>query len=64
MFSSTPLKPLVWSGLARAWHLEQSKKKAKVMFAGVGIANASDLNLPITKQSDYIINYEGAKIIS
>ena len=41
-----------------------SKKKAKVMFAGVGIANASDLNLPITKQSEYIINYEGAKIIS
>lgn len=39
------------------------EKKAKVLFAGVGIANASDFELPIYKTSDYIINYEGFKVL-
>ena len=39
-----------------------NKKNAKVLYAGVGIANANDLNLPVTKQSDYIINYEGISL--
>jgi hypothetical protein len=36
-------------------------KKAKVLFAGVGIANAEDLEKPIYTTSDYIINYNGYK---
>ena len=36
-------------------------KKAKVLFAGVGIANAEDLEKPIYTNSDYIINYNGYK---
>lgn len=41
-----------------------NKKNATVLFAGVGIANSTDFNLPITKQSDYTINYEGIQTIS
>lgn len=40
------------------------KLKAKVLYAGVGIANASDYEKPITKNEDYIINYNGIKEIS
>ena len=36
-------------------------KKAKVLFAGVGIANAEDLEQPIYTNSDYVINYNGYK---
>ena len=34
-------------------------KKAKVLFAGVGIANANDFEKPVYTTSDYIINYNG-----
>lgn len=37
------------------------EKKAKVLFAGVGIANAENFELPIYKTSDYIVNYDGFK---
>lgn len=40
------------------------KLKAKVLYAGVGIANASDFDKPILKNEDYIINYNGIKEIS
>jgi len=39
------------------------KQKAKVIFAGVGIANALDYNKPVTKNNDYVINYTGIKEI-
>lgn len=38
-------------------------KNAKVLFAGVGIANAEDFEKPIYTNSDYIINYNGYKIL-
>lgn len=41
-----------------------TNKKAKVLFAGVGIANASNIELPIYKNEDYIINYNGYKEIN
>lgn len=41
-----------------------TKLKAKVLYAGVGIANASDYEKPVTKNEDYIINYNGIKEIS
>ena len=39
------------------------KKNAKVLFAGVGIANSEDLEKPVYTSSDYIINYNGYKEI-
>lgn len=39
------------------------EKKAKVLFAGVGIANADDFTLPIYKNSDFIVNYEGYEVL-
>ena len=41
-----------------------TKLKAKVLYAGVGIANALDYEKPVTKNEDYIINYNGIKEIS
>jgi len=35
------------------------KFKAKTYFAGVGIANATNYELPVVKDQDYIINYNG-----
>lgn len=34
-------------------------KNAKVLFAGVGFANALDIEKPVYNNQDYIINYEG-----
>ncbi len=41
-----------------------TKLNAKVLYAGVGIANALDYEKPVTKNEDYIINYNGIKEIS
>ena len=38
-------------------------KNAKVLFAGVGIANAVDFEKPVYRNSDYIINYNGYKVL-
>lgn len=35
------------------------KKNAKVRFAGVGIANAENIEKPVTKYEDYHIYFEG-----
>ncbi len=40
-----------------------NKKKAKVWYAGVGIANASNFELPVYKDQDFILNYNGIKEI-
>ncbi|MFY7741718.1 MAG: Na(+)-translocating NADH-quinone reductase subunit F [Flavobacterium sp.] len=40
------------------------KLKAKVLYAGVGIANATNFEKPLLKNEDYIINYNGIKEIS
>ncbi len=39
------------------------EKNARVLYAGVGIANASDFELPITKNSDYILNYDDYQVL-
>lgn len=39
------------------------EKKACVLFAGVGIANAENIELPVYKNSDYIINYNGYQVL-
>lgn len=40
------------------------KLKAKVLYAGVGIANANDFEKPVLKNEDFIINYNGIKEIN
>jgi hypothetical protein len=35
------------------------KLKAKVLYAGVGIANATDIERPLYKNEDYELHYEG-----
>lgn len=39
------------------------KLKAKVFYAGVGIANADDYEQPVTKTQDYVINFQGIQEI-
>lgn len=38
-------------------------KNAKVLYAGVGIANALDYEKPVSKNQDYVINYDGIQEI-
>ncbi|TRZ41402.1 Na(+)-translocating NADH-quinone reductase subunit F [Robertkochia solimangrovi] len=35
------------------------KFKARTFYAGVGLANATDLEKPLIKNQDYIVNYNG-----
>ena len=39
------------------------KFKARTYYAGVGLANAKDYNLPVTSDEDYVVNYPGIKEI-
>ncbi len=39
------------------------EKDAKVLYAGVGLANAEDEKLPIYLNEDYVLEYEGIQII-
>ncbi|MFC6859107.1 Na(+)-translocating NADH-quinone reductase subunit F [Zunongwangia atlantica] len=36
-----------------------AKFNAKTFYAGVGIANAKDYELPVTHEENYIVNYDG-----
>jgi phosphoribosylamine-glycine ligase len=38
-------------------------KRAKLFYAGVGFANSDDMNLPLSKESGYIVKYNGLKEI-
>lgn len=35
------------------------KFKAKVYYAGVGLANSKDFNAPLRKNESYVVNYDG-----
>ncbi|TQD37719.1 Na(+)-translocating NADH-quinone reductase subunit F [Haloflavibacter putidus] len=39
------------------------KFNAKTFYAGVGIANSTDYEKPVSKEEDYVINYKGFKQI-
>lgn len=39
------------------------EKEAKVLYAGVGLANASDKNLPIYHNEEYLMEYNGIQVI-
>ena len=59
-----PINPDVPNDLFIDTFLNHAKaKNAKVLFAGVGIANAADFEHPIYKSADYIINYNGYKTL-
>jgi hypothetical protein len=55
-----PINPEIPNILFVDTFLNHAKsKKAKVLFAGVGIANSNNLDTPVYSNSDYIINYNG-----
>lgn len=37
------------------------KFNAKTFYAGVGLANSSDYEKPVTNEEDYVVNYSGWK---
>ena len=39
------------------------KFEAMTQFAGVGLANSDNYDLPIDSDSDYVVNYNGLKLI-
>lgn len=39
------------------------KFNARTFYAGVGLANSEDYERPVTKDQDYIVNYEGLQEI-
>lgn len=39
------------------------KFNAKTFWAGVGLANAKDYNLPVNKNQDYVVNFKGLQEI-
>jgi hypothetical protein len=39
------------------------KFNARTFYAGVGLANSKDYELPVTSSEDYIVNYPGLKEI-
>lgn len=39
------------------------KFNARTFYAGVGIANSSDYELPVYKEEDYVVNYQGLQEI-
>ncbi|HET8884981.1 MAG TPA: Na(+)-translocating NADH-quinone reductase subunit F [Salinimicrobium sp.] len=40
-----------------------AKFNAKTFYAGVGLANKTDYEIPLNKDSDFIVNYEGMQEI-
>jgi hypothetical protein len=43
--------------------LHASKFEARTFYAGVGLANSNDYELPVYKEDDYIVNYDGLQEI-
>ncbi len=39
------------------------EKEAKVLYAGVGLANAQNENLPVFLNEDYVLEYNGIQVI-
>jgi len=39
------------------------KFNARTFYAGVGLANSKDYELPVSREEDYIVNYEGLREI-
>lgn len=35
------------------------KFNARTFYAGVGLANSKDYELPVSREEDYVVNYEG-----
>ena len=46
-----------------SFKVHAESKEAKLLFAGVGLANSEDMNMPLDKESGYIVKYNGLKTI-
>ena len=59
-----PINPDDYDVIFMETFLKHAKdKKAKALFAGVGIANAENFELPVYITSDYILNYNGYQVL-
>lgn len=59
-----PINPDDYDVIFMETFLKHAKEKnAKVLFAGVGIANAENFELPVYSTSDYILNYNGYQVL-
>ncbi len=55
-----PEDPKSYDGALMAKMKDHAQKhKAKVYYAGVGLYNASDRNLPVYLNEEYLVEYEG-----
>ena len=43
--------------------IHAKKNNAKLYFAGVGLANSEDYNLPLKKNNSYVVNFNGLEKI-
>ena len=46
-----------------SFKVHAKSKDAKLLFAGVGFANSEDMNMPLDKESGYIVKYNGLKMV-
>jgi hypothetical protein len=59
-----PNNPEVYDALwMETFKTHAQKLKAKVWYAGVGIANAEDFDQPIYKTADYVINFNDFQVL-
>ncbi|WP_422859215.1 Na(+)-translocating NADH-quinone reductase subunit F [Flagellimonas sp. S174] len=57
---SYPENPMVYDkGLMEKMKNHADKFEAKTYFAGVGLSNASDQNLPVYLNEEYVVEYQG-----
>lgn len=62
---SYPENPKVYDAIwMETFKNHATKLKAKVLYAGVGIANAENYENPIYKNQDYVIHFSGIQEIS
>lgn len=47
--------------LLRKVQKHAEKYNAETFYAGVGLANRKDLELPVSKEDDYVVNYKGVQ---
>lgn len=61
---SYPQNPVDYDeGLLQKIKEHALKFKARTFYAGVGLANSEDYNLPVDSDKDYVVNYQGLQEI-
>lgn len=55
-----PLNPVEYNdALMKQMHEHGLKYKARTYYAGVGLANSRDYEIPVHHEDDYVVNYAG-----